>query len=240
MAVLFLSDLHLDPSRPVAIEQFLKFTADEARTAASVYILGDLFEAWIGDDDDDARLRPIVEAIAELTAAGVDCHFMHGNRDFLVGERFAAETGVNLLEEFAVVEVAGGPLLLTHGDLLCSDDTRYMTLRAQLRAPAWQREFLGKSLAERRAIAAGLRDLSRSEMAAKPEAIMDVNEDTVAETMRRFGVRRMLHGHTHRPAIHRFDLDGGAAMRVVLGDWYETGSYLAWDDDGPRSVALKP
>lgn len=208
MAVLFISDLHLDPARPASIEDFAAFCGGAAREAGAVYILGDLFEAWIGDDDDDPNLTPILAALTALTRSGVDCFFMHGNRDFLIGENFAAAAGVTLLEEFARIEIYGESVLLTHGDLLCTDDIRYLELRRQLRDPAWQREFLGKPLPERRRIADELRQLSKTEMADKSEAIMDVNETAVRETMRRFGVRSLLHGHTHRPAMHRFDLDG--------------------------------
>lgn len=239
MAALFLSDLHLDPTRPEGIADFVRFCANDARGAGPVYILGDLFEAWIGDDDDDPGLAPVTAALTALTAAGTPCHFMHGNRDFLVGERFADITGCQLLGDFECIDVEGERVLLTHGDLLCSDDVRYQELRRQLRDPAWRADFLGKTLTERRAIAQGLRQMSKSEMAAKTEAIMDVNETTVRETMRRFGVVNLLHGHTHRPAIHRFDLDGAPARRIVLNDWYGPGGFLRWDGDGPRLESLQ-
>jgi UDP-2,3-diacylglucosamine hydrolase len=238
MAVLFISDLHLDPARPEAIEDFVAFTQREARKAEALYILGDLFEAWIGDDDDDPGLKPIVDAVATLTRSGTQCLFMHGNRDFLVGEALSEATGMRLLGDFERIELYGETVLLTHGDLLCTDDIRYQELRSQLRAPAWQRDFLGKPLNERRRIAASLRQLSQTEMAAKSEQIMDVNDETVRETMRRFDVRLMLHGHTHRPAVHRFDLDGEPAARIVLNDWYGPGGYVRWDADGPKQEAL--
>ena len=233
MAVLFISDLHLDPARPGVVDDFVGFCRTTARDAEALYILGDLFEAWIGDDDDDPALVPIVAALAELAGTGVVCHFMHGNRDFLVAERFAQRTGCRLLPDFETVALYGEKVLLTHGDLLCTDDVRYLELRRQLRDPAWQREFLGKPLAERREIAAGLRQLSKTEMAAKAEEIMDVNEDAVRETMRRFGVLTLVHGHTHRPALHRFELDGEPARRIVLNDWYGPAGYLRWDERGP-------
>lgn len=238
MAVLFISDLHLDAARPEAIDRFERFMAGDARRAETVYVLGDLFEAWIGDDDDSPGLRPVVAALGELTRSGVPCYFMHGNRDFLVGERFADETGCRLLGDYETIAVHGERVLLTHGDLLCTDDTRYMTLRAELRSPAWQREFLAKPLDDRRRIARDLRELSQAEMAAKTEAIMDVNDHTVRETMRRFGVRTLLHGHTHRPSVHRFELDGAPAVRIVLGDWYEAGSVVRWTEDGFELLGL--
>ena len=238
MADLFVSDLHLDPARPRGIADFSAFCAGPARRADSLYILGDLFEAWIGDDDDDPGLTPIADALTGLSDVGVACYFMHGNRDFLVGDDFAARTGCRLLGEFTTIDIGGEPLLLTHGDLLCTDDIRYLELRRQLRNPAWQEDFLSKPLEERRSIAAELRHLSQTEMAAKADAIMDVNAGTVHETMRRFGVTRLLHGHTHRPGIHRFDLDGRGALRVVLNDWYGPGAYLRWDDAGPQLIEL--
>ena len=234
MTVLFISDLHLDAGRPETLARFDQFIERRALAAREIYILGDLFEAWIGDDDDDRRLRPVVDGLRRLTKAGVPAAVMHGNRDFLIGQDFCEATGCRLLAEYERVDMHGATVLLTHGDLLCTDDTRYMTLRATLREPTWQREFLAKSLSERRAIAADLRKLSATEIAAKPEDIMDVNQRAVEETMRRFGVRFLLHGHTHRPAVHHFPLDGQAATRIVLGAWYEQGSVVTWDASGFR------
>jgi len=237
VATVLVSDLHLDPARPAAVESFLRFLRG-VDAGNQLLILGDLFEAWIGDDDDAAWLEPIRQSLAALDARDIDCGLMHGNRDFLVGEQFAATTGVRLLDEYALVELGGEQVLLTHGDLLCTDDTRYMTLRSQLRDPRWQTDFLSQPLTDRRRIAGELRELSRTEMATKPADIMDVNAASVDATMRRFGVRTLIHGHTHRPDFHRWTLDGHAALRIVLGDWYQTASCLIWDDDGPRSVPL--
>jgi UDP-2,3-diacylglucosamine hydrolase len=238
MTVLFISDLHLDAGRPETLARFEEFIERRALAAREVYVLGDLFEAWIGDDDDDRRLQPVIAALRRLRDAGIPTAVMHGNRDFLIGQGFCASTGARLLQEYERVEIYGETVLLTHGDLLCTDDTRYLTLRATLRDPAWQREFLAKPLSERRAIAADLRKLSAAEIAAKPEDIMDVNQTAVEETMRRFGVRILLHGHTHRPAVHRFSLDGRDATRIVLGAWYEQGSVVAWDSSGFRLEQL--
>jgi UDP-2,3-diacylglucosamine hydrolase len=232
MAALFISDLHLDSERPHSTHEFLAFMERRARNAEQLYILGDLFEAWIGDDDDDPSLDPILGSLSSIARGGTSCYFMHGNRDFLVAQQFAEKTGFRLLGDYEVVELYGERVLLTHGDLLCTDDVRYMTLRATVRDPDWQRDFLAKPLAERRKIASEMRALSRTEVAAKREEIMDVNAATVATTMRRFDVRTLLHGHTHRPGIHRFDLDGRAATRIVLGAWYEHGSCVRWDDSG--------
>jgi len=238
MTTLFVSDLHLDSERPAGIRQFLNFVEQEAADATALYILGDLFEAWIGDDDTDPGNGPVIEALANLKLRGVPCFFMHGNRDFLVGKRFAAATGCRLLEEHEVVELEGTRVLLTHGDLLCTDDKPYMGLRATVRDPAWQRDFLAKPLEERRKIADELRDRSQEATAEKPPEIMDVNQETVAFTMREHGVRVLLHGHTHRPGIHHFELDGVAATRIVLGAWYEQGSVVRWDTDGFRLETL--
>jgi UDP-2,3-diacylglucosamine hydrolase len=238
VTVLFLSDLHLDAGHPETIRRFTDFIDDEASAAAEVFILGDLFEAFIGDDDDDPGLAPIAAALARLTRSGVPCAVMHGNRDFLIGPEFCAATGCRLLGDYARIELFGEPVLLTHGDLLCADDARYLTLRAQLRDPDWQRDFLTKSLAERRKIAADLRELSATEIAAKTEDIMDVNQRAVEATMREHDVRLLLHGHTHRPAIHRFTLDGRPAARIVLGAWYEQASIVRWTAAGPSLDTL--
>jgi UDP-2,3-diacylglucosamine hydrolase len=232
MTVLFISDLHLDAGNAKSIRRFTDFIDREALGAERLYVLGDLFEAWIGDDDDDPRLAPIVGALARLSRSGVSCALMHGNRDFLLGARFCANTGCTLLGDYERVEIFGQQVLLTHGDLLCTDDTRYQTLRAQLRDAAWQRDFLAKPLAERRKIAANLRQMSATEIAAKADDIMDVNQATVEHTMREHGVSLLLHGHTHRPAIHDFALDGRPARRIVLGAWYETASIVRWTAAG--------
>ena len=232
MATLFISDLHLHAERPDGIEQFLSFIRTEAAHASALYILGDLFEAWIGDDDTDPSLAPIIGALAELKRTGVPCYFMHGNRDFLIGKRFAAATGCELLDEWHVVEIEGQHVLLTHGDLLCTDDTPYQALRSMVRDSVWQREFLAKSLEERRAIVADLRERSKTETADKPAEIMDVNRDAVEAALRRYEVSVLLHGHTHRPAVHELVTDGARATRIVLGDWYHRGSVLRWDTGG--------
>lgn len=232
MTVLFISDLHLHAGDAETAQRFRDFIAGPARTAQELYILGDLFEAWIGDDDDDPRVAPIADALKALTDSGVKCAIMHGNRDFLLGKRFCATTGCRLLGDYERVTLFGEPVLLTHGDLLCTDDTRYMTLRAELRAPAWQREFLGKSLEERRQIASDLRQLSATEIALKSEHIMDVNQAAVERTMRDHDVTLLLHGHTHRPAVHRFELNGRPAARIVLGAWYEQASVVRWTPEG--------
>jgi UDP-2,3-diacylglucosamine hydrolase len=232
VTVLFISDLHLHAGDAETARRFGEFMAGPARAARELYILGDLFEAWLGDDDDDPRIAPIIDALKTLTDRGVKCAVMHGNRDFLLGQRFCALTGCRLLGDYERLTMFGQPVLLTHGDLLCTDDTRYMTLRAELRSPAWQRDFLAKPLAERRQIASDLRQLSTTEIAMKSDFIMDVNQAAVERTMREHDVALLLHGHTHRPAVHRFSLDGRPAARIVLGAWYEQASFLRWTAEG--------
>ena len=232
MTSLFISDLHLTAGDAETTRRFVDFIEGPARAARELYILGDLFEAWIGDDDDDPRLAPIVAALRGLTDSGVPCALMHGNRDFLLGKRFCAATGTRLLGDYERITLNGEPVLLTHGDLLCTDDTRYMTLRSELRSPAWQRDFLARPLAERRQIASDLRQLSATEIAAKDDYIMDVNHATVERTMREHDVALLLHGHTHRPAVHRFDLGGRPAARIVLGAWYHDPSIVRWTAAG--------
>jgi len=239
VTALFISDLHLTAGDAETTRRFVEFMAGPARAARDLYILGDLFEAWIGDDDDDPRLAPIVAALRELTDAGVSCALMHGNRDFLLGPRFCAATGARLLGDYERIVLFGQPVLLTHGDLLCTDDTRYMALRSELRSPNWQRDFLTRPLEERRQIASDLRQLSATEIAAKDEYIMDVNQAAVERTMRDHDVTLLMHGHTHRPAVHRFELGGRPAARIVLGAWYHDPSIVRWTAAGFELEALR-
>lgn len=237
MAALFVSDLHLDPSRPAITGLFLDFLRGDAREAEALYILGDLFEAWVGDDADDALAEAVREGLRALVAAGVPVWVMRGNRDFLLGPRFAQDTGVRLLADPCVVRVGDMPVLLMHGDQLCTDDTDYQAFRAQVQAPGWAESFLAQPLEARRAFAAKARAASGEHQASlqatgRLEAITDVNAEAVAATMQRFGVTRLVHGHTHRPAVHAIELGGRRAQRIVLGDWYEQGSVLRVDADG--------
>ena len=227
MHTLFIADLHLDASRPQITQLFEDFLAsEEARGADAVYILGDLVEAWIGDDDDAELPGRIATASRALHDAGVPVFFMVGNRDFLLGEAFARRAGFTLLDDGTVHDLYGRPTLLMHGDVLCTGDIAYQTVRQQVRTPAWKAQILAMPLDARRAFAAKAREDSRAHTGATMETIMDVNADAVAEAMRHAGVTRLIHGHTHRPAVHRFDLDGQPAERIVLGDWYEQGSVL--------------
>ncbi|HKJ09627.1 MAG TPA: UDP-2,3-diacylglucosamine diphosphatase [Gammaproteobacteria bacterium] len=237
-ATVFISDLHLDPERPVITELFLDFLAGPARGCDALYILGDLFEAWVGDDDDSPTLQPVLEALADCTGTGLPVSVMTGNRDFLIGEGFTARTGCRLLPDPSVVDLYGEPTLLMHGDTLCTDDLEYQQFRRLVRDPAWQRQFLAKPLEERRHMAAGLRETSRQRTAHKTVDIMDVNHEAVLSALREHHVRRLIHGHTHRPATHELTVDGAPATRIVLGDWYEQGSVLWCDPTGCRLQSL--
>jgi UDP-2,3-diacylglucosamine hydrolase len=244
VTTLFISDLHLDGSRPDITAQFLEFLEREGRRARALYILGDLFEAWIGDDDPDPDKRRVIAALRSVRDAGVDCYLMHGNRDFLIGSRFCRETGMRLLSDGTVIDLYGRKVLLMHGDLLCTDDHAYQRLRRIVRNPLVQFTLRRLTLRQRQRLAERMREGSKEHIASMDEAapdIMDVNADTVLRTFARYGVDCMIHGHTHRPAIHEINVDGRKAIRIVLGDWYEQGSVLRWDERGYRlSVLTKP
>lgn len=228
MSTLLISDLHLDDSRPHITSLFEQFLAsDEVRRADALYILGDLVEAWVGDDDDAELPQRIARATRTVRNAGVPVYFMAGNRDFLLGEAFAERAGFTLLEDGVVHDFYGTPTLLMHGDVLCTDDVAYQAVRRSVRTPEWQAQVLAMPLEARRALAAQARAESRVHTSSTQETIMDVNADAVSQTMRHAGVTHLIHGHTHRPAIHHFQLDGQTAERIVLGDWYEQGSVLA-------------
>jgi len=228
MPTFFISDLHLDDARPQITELFARFLQEDARGADALYILGDLFESWIGDDDDAPLAALVAQALHNLSDSGVPIYFMRGNRDFLLGADYAKQCGMTPLDDPALIELGGERTLLMHGDTLCTDDIEYQKFRALVRNPAWQTQFLAKPLAERRTFAAQARGESRKQTAMKAAEIMDVNQGAVESAMRAHGVRRLIHGHTHRPATHRFDLDVQAAERIVLGDWYEQSSVLTW------------
>lgn len=239
MTTLFISDLHLEAARPEIGEQFLAFLESEGVRADALYILGDLFEYWIGDDDPDPYYASMKEALSDLTGRGVPVYFMHGNRDFMIGESFAADTGVRLLADPTTVNLYGRPVLLSHGDSLCTDDVKYQEVRRMTRNPSWQGAMLNKSVEERRAFAKQARTDSMAHGASVEPAIADVNQAAVEALLRRHDVLTLLHGHTHRPAIHEFPLDGRPATRIVLGDWYEQGSVVRWDEDGPELSVLE-
>ncbi|MEM8547786.1 MAG: UDP-2,3-diacylglucosamine diphosphatase [Pseudomonadota bacterium] len=236
---LFISDLHLHANDPAIGQQFADFAAGEARAAAALYILVDLFEAWIGDDDPDSHYQEAEAAITAL-ARTVPVYVMHGNRDFLIGTAFAARTGATLLPDPYLTEFHGQRVLLSHGDAYCTDDTAYQAVRQQVRDPAWQASVLALPIPARQQLARDARAESQAANADKSMDIMDVNNGAIDTVMREHDVTLMLHGHTHRPAQHFFDLsDGRAARRMVLGDWYHQGSVGVWDSGG-FSLQVRP
>ena len=238
MTTLFVSDLHLDAAAPQAGAQFLDFLEQRARAAEALYILGDLFETWIGDDDDEPYREHICAALARLSAHGVPCYVMHGNRDFLLGRGFEARSGAHLLDDPVIADLYGEAVLLTHGDALCTADQPYQRLRAVVRTQRWQRRFLQLPLPVRRALADQARSGSRRHTTRAAYEIMDADPAAVTLVLHACGVRTLVHGHTHRPAVHELMLDGHAARRIVLGAWHEHGSCLAWDASGFRLEQL--
>jgi UDP-2,3-diacylglucosamine hydrolase len=234
---LFISDLHLTEERPEANERFIDFLEHKARGAGALYILGDFFEYWIGDDDLAEPFNAVVAGLlAELSKKGVQLSLMHGNRDFLIGARFCAATGARLLADPTVEAIEGEKTLLVHGDTLCTDDVEYQAWRRKARDPAFQAAFLAKSLPERRQAILQMRERSKEVVQGKTAEIMDVNDAAVHEALRRHGVRRLIHGHTHRPGRHALELDGRRCERWVLPDWYGRGGYLEVDRKGARLV----
>ncbi len=238
MTTLFISDLHLEVNQPEIGEQFLNFLNGEARGAEALYILGDLFEVWLGDDDPNPYYATMKTALRDLADTGVPMYFMHGNRDFMIGKDFATETGVEILDDPTIADLYGESVLLCHGDSLCTDDVEYQQVRAMTRNPDWQAMMLAKSIEERIAFAMQAREDSKARGESVSDEIMDVNQDAVIALLREHGVTTLLHGHTHRPAIHDVDLGDRSAKRIVLGDWYEQGSIVRWDTNGPRLEAM--
>ncbi len=217
------------------VRVFLTFLERQASRAEALFILGDLFDQWLGDDDDTDPHPAIVAALARLTASGVPVGVLHGNHDFLLGAGFAARSGCRLLSDPTVIEVYGTTVLLMHGDTLCTDDAAYQALRAEVRDPANQARFLALPLAMRAAQADALRATSRQQTQLKSSSIMDANARAVEAIMREHGVRHLIHGHTHRPAIHHsFGLESQRATRIVLGDWYRQPHGISWDAAGYR------
>jgi UDP-2,3-diacylglucosamine hydrolase len=238
---LFISDLHLDAARPDITQAFLTFLSHTASGAEALYILGDLFEVWIGDDDPDPDKARIMDALYAVSQRGTHCFVMHGNRDFLLGRRFCERTGARLLADGTIVNLYGERVLLLHGDTLCTDDHSYQRLRRILRNPLSRTAFRWMSLKQRQRIAQRLRAGSQAHLdnlSAHMPDIMDVNPGAVQQAFERYQVRFMIHGHTHRPAIHTLQVGGQRATRIVLGDWYTQGSVLRWDENGYELMKL--
>lgn len=230
MATLFIADLHLSTEEPAITAGFLRLLAGEARAADALYILGDLFEAWIGDDDPNPLHTQIADAIHALVNSGVPCYFIHGNRDFLIGQRFARQSGMILLPEEQVLTLYGKRILIMHGDTLCTDDIGYLRFRAKVHQPWLQKLFLALPLFIRQRIAAKMRAGSKASNQTKSETIMDVNPQAVIDVMARHQVQHLIHGHTHRPAIHDLVIGHHPARRYVLGAWHREGSMIKVSD----------
>lgn len=231
----FISDLHLAPEETRITAGFLDFML-EPQDGDHLYILGDFFNYWLGDDVPHPYIDNIKNVLKATTERGVKLFFMHGNRDFLIGEQFCKDTHITLLEDPSIITLNDEPVLLMHGDSLCTLDTEYMAFREMVRSQKWQAQFLGQSLEDRLAFANKARDESQKGNAIKEQTIMDVTKSEVDASLTKANVTRLIHGHTHRPAIHDFDLDGANAQRIVLGDWYSHGWYLKVNEQGYRLV----
>jgi len=234
VSTLFIADIHLGNEHPEISQRFVDFLQQQAVAAEALYILGDLFEVWIGDDALQPEHQAAIDALKALTDTGIPVFVMHGNRDFLLGQKFEQMTGCALISDPLMIDLHGTPTLLMHGDSLCTDDTEYMQMRQQLRSPQWQQQFLGASIEQRVQIAHQYRDESRNRSKNKSLEIMDVNPDAVITAMHEHGVTQMIHGHTHRPAVHDIEAAGQTAKRIVLGDWYSQNSSLHCDETGCR------
>ncbi len=236
---LFVSDLHLDQKRPHIIAAFCQFLENLSNVDA-LYILGDLFEYWIGDDDPAIGLEPVITALQNLSNSNIPVYFIHGNRDFLVGKKFAQLTHCKILDEENVIDLYGTPTLLMHGDTLCTDDVAYQNYRAKIRNRWVQKTLLMLSQKQRLKLAEKLRNKSVSATQEKSEDIMDVNQQTVEHAMRKHSVNHLIHGHTHRPAVHEFDIDNQTHKRIVLGDWYDQGSVLVCTPNAMQLKTINP
>jgi len=232
MSTLFISDLHLSAEHTDTIELFQEFMSLRACHSSSLYILGDLFEVWVGDDYIDTKLLPVIDALKEYTQLGNRLFIMHGNRDFLMAEQFEVLTGGTILPDPYVITLNGVQTALSHGDMFCTDDVVYQAFKAKVRTPEWQQAFLAQSIEKRREYAAAVRDKSKTHTSTKPHEIMDTNQSSINQLMLDLSVTQLIHGHTHRPNLHQFTLDNRPMSRYVLGDWYNQGSVLECDHNG--------
>lgn len=237
---LFIADLHLCAERPQTTRIFQDFLRRTATQAETLYILGDLFEFWAGDDDlTDPHQAGVASALAELNRGGTAVFIMHGNRDFLMGDNFAQAAQSRIIPDPTLIDLYDTPTLLTHGDTLCSGDTAYLAFRDKVREPSWQSTFLARPLAERKAEIAALRQRSETDKSLKSEVEMDAHPDAIAAALREHGYPRLIHGHTHRPAHHLHQVDGHDCERWVLDSWHDQGSYLHCDASGCRAVRIE-
>jgi len=240
VTTLFISDLHLEESRPDITRAFLSFLDEKAAGAEQLYILGDFFEAWIGDDERTQLQEQVAAALRSLSDRSTGIFLMHGNRDFLIGEDFCNRAGATLLDDPTVVDLYGMPTLLMHGDSLCTADVEYQKFRANMRNPQWQQMILQRPLEDRQQMARQLREISMAKNQGKEEFIMDVTPEEVVREMEAHGVQRMIHGHTHRPAEHELTANGQPAKRIVLGDWAENVWWLEVTSDTPPALHKYP
>ncbi|MGZ8165339.1 MAG: UDP-2,3-diacylglucosamine diphosphatase [Methylobacter sp.] len=237
--ILFISDLHLSVEKPEITRRFLSFLENRAAKASAVYILGDLFDAWVGDDDPTPPNNKIRKQLKQLTGSGTKVYLQQGNRDFLLGNKFCADTGVTLIDDFIVIDLGGVSTLLTHGDLLCTDDLPYLAFRAKSHTLEWKNQVLSKPLLLRLLAARWYRFRSYIHKRNKTREIMDVNQDTVINIMRDHNCLRLIHGHTHRPGLHHFEINGQPAQRVVLAAWSkEMAEILCWNSNGYKIEAI--
>jgi UDP-2,3-diacylglucosamine hydrolase len=239
MSILIISDLHLDEAHPATLQIFLQFLTTQARQAKALYILGDFFEAWIGDDNLTPFNLSVMNALREITDSGLPVYFMHGNRDFLISKSFSRATGCQLLPDEHVIDLYGTPTLLMHGDTLCTKDIKYLKFRKKSRNWLMQKIFLLKSLKKRRAIAENYRKGSQAHISTLADNIMDVTQEEVERVMNKHGVKNLIHGHTHRQAVHTFVMDNVTATRTVLGAWHECGNALICGADGQEFITLR-
>ncbi len=232
LTTLFIADLHIGGEQPLVAERFIDFLQTQTNSAEALYILGDLFEVWLGDDAIQADQQGVLDALKQLTHSGVPVFVMRGNRDILLGEAFEKMSGCHLLDDPTVIELYGQKTLLTHGDMLCTDDMEYQQFRNMVHNQEWQQQFLTQSVAQRIKIARQYRNESSARNQEKSAEIMDVNNDAVINLMQKQGVTRLIHGHTHRPAIHELTLDEQRGQRIVVGDWFQQNSQLVCDENG--------
>ncbi len=240
MTTLFISDLHLEEKRPDVIEAFFKFLNDKACNIDALYILGDFFEAWIGDDENTPLQVSVKEALKNVSNSGTQIFLMHGNRDFLMGQLFCDETGATLLEDPSIVDLYGTKVLLMHGDSLCTNDLEYMKFRKNMRNAEWQTLFLKRSLQERQIVAQQLRTISQAKNKGKTLEIMYVTPEEVESIIKQHHVDTLIHGHTHRPDTHKFEVDGKVTSRIVLGDWDKDVWYLKAESSGDLELLNYP
>ena len=223
---LFIADLHLDPKQPLSLAGCLEFLASRAQNADALYILGDLFEVWLGDDEDEPAYQPVLMALHDLNISGIPVFVMRGNRDFLLGAGFAEISGCQLIDDHHVINLYGTPTLLMHGDTLCTLDIDYQAFRQQVRNPQWQQQFLAQPLSQRRILAQQARTYSQAKIKTTAAAIMDVTPEAVISILEKYNVYHLIHGHTHRPAVHQLQVNGKMAYRRVVGDWHSNSAVI--------------